>query len=124
MQSIFFGSSKFVVPIIEVVKKQFDLSLILTTEHNPNGAVTHFAENHHIKLIDIQQFSNETIEQLNNAGSPLAILSYFGLILPKRVLDIFPKGIINVHPSLLPKYRGPTPGQAAILAGDQTTGVT
>lgn len=56
--------------------------------------------------------------------APLAILAYFGVILPTEVLSIFPKGIINIHPSLLPKYRGPTPVQTTLLNGDTKTGVT
>jgi len=48
----------------------------------------------------------------------------FGVIIPQNILDYFPMGIINVHPSLLPKYRGPTPVQTAILNGDKTTGIS
>ena len=49
----------------------------------------------------------------------------YGKILPQRTLDVFaPVGIINVHPSLLPRYRGPAPIEAAILHGDKTTGIT
>lgn len=48
----------------------------------------------------------------------------YGLIIPKRIIDIFPKGIINLHPSLLPKYRGPAPIQWAILNGDEETGIS
>src|SRR6185503_10774343 len=48
----------------------------------------------------------------------------FGLLLPKEALDLFPKGIINIHPSLLPQYRGAMPVQSALLNGDSATGVS
>lgn len=48
----------------------------------------------------------------------------YGLIIPKRIIELFPKGIINLHPSLLPKYRGPAPIQWAILNGEEETGVS
>lgn len=54
----------------------------------------------------------------------LGILVAYGKIIPKEVLDIAKFGFVNVHPSLLPKYRGPSPIHSAILAGDQKTGVT
>jgi methionyl-tRNA formyltransferase len=52
------------------------------------------------------------------------ILSAYGKILPQEIIDIFPGGIINIHPSLLPKYRGPSPIETAILNGDKETGVS
>ncbi|KAJ2779055.1 Methionyl-tRNA formyltransferase [Coemansia javaensis] len=54
----------------------------------------------------------------------IGVVSSFGRILPPSIVGAFPKGMINVHPSLLPKYRGPSPIQTAILNGDATTGVT
>ena len=54
----------------------------------------------------------------------IAVIVAYGRILPKALLDLIPRGFINVHPSLLPKYRGPSPMQAAIAANDSMTGVT
>lgn len=54
----------------------------------------------------------------------LGIVSAYGEILPKKILDSFPLGVLNIHPSLLPKYRGPSPIQTAILNRDKETGVT
>jgi len=54
----------------------------------------------------------------------VGILASFGAILPQKIIDSFPRGILNLHPSLLPKYRGPSPVQTAILNGDQETGLT
>ena len=56
--------------------------------------------------------------------SRLAVLASFGLILKDEILQRFPLGIINIHPSLLPAYRGPTPIEQAIVNGDKKTGVS
>ena len=54
----------------------------------------------------------------------LAIVVAYSKIIPKEILEIFPKGVLNIHPSLLPAYRGPSPAQTAILNGEKETGVT
>ncbi|MBI1982084.1 MAG: methionyl-tRNA formyltransferase, partial [Candidatus Levybacteria bacterium] len=119
----FFGTSKFAIPVLEVLRTNFELILVITTDPL-NGAVPSYCKQNSIPYLSVQQLSNQTIEQLRRANTPLAILASFGLIIPKEVLGIFSKGIFNIHPSLLPKYRGPTPVQTAILNGDKETGVT
>ncbi len=121
---VFFGSSKFVIPILEVLRKNFTLSLVLTTEKSSTDAVPSYCIKNKTPHFSVQQFNNLTIEQLKKLNTSMAVLADFGLIIPQQVLDLFPKGIINIHPSLLPKYRGPTPVQTAILNGEKTTGVT
>jgi methionyl-tRNA formyltransferase len=66
----------------------------------------------------------DIIDQIASYNADIAILVAYGRIIPQRVIDLFPKGIINIHPSLLPKYRGPTPIESAITAGDIKTGVS
>lgn len=66
----------------------------------------------------------QLIAQLSDYGAEAAVLVAYGKIIPQEVIDIFPKGIINIHPSLLPKYRGPTPVETAILDGAAKTGVS
>ena len=122
---VFFGSSRYVIPIIEVLKKNFDLSLVITTEQNPSNPIPHFCNKNKIKYISVTSLNNSIVnDQLSMVNCQLAILADFGLIIPKRVLKIFQKGIINIHPSLLPKYRGPTPVQNAILNGENMTGIS
>lgn len=123
MKTIFFGSSGYVVPIIEVLKNNFELSLVITTEKS-QGTVPSFCIKNKIPYLSIGQFSNSTIQQLQRIKAPVAVLADFGLIIPEEILNAFPKGIINLHPSLLPKYRGPTPVQTAILKGEKTTGIS
>ena len=125
MKVIFFGSSKFVIPIIEVIRKNFDLGLVLTTEKNPTDPVPSYCTKNKIQYLSVSNLSDPNLKSLIlNLKSPIAVLADFGLIIPEDILNAFPKGIINIHPSLLPKYRGPTPVQSAILNGEKTTGVT
>lgn len=73
---------------------------------------------------DIEQVVTGKLVELAPHTSRLAVLAAYGRIIPQRVLDEFPLGIINVHPSLLPAYRGPTPIEQAILDGAPKTGVS
>lgn len=66
----------------------------------------------------------ETIKQIKNLKADLIVVSAYGKMIPKEILDSAPLGALNIHPSLLPKYRGPSPIQYPVLGGDQETGVT
>jgi methionyl-tRNA formyltransferase len=68
--------------------------------------------------------SSEALEPIRAVQPDLIVVAAFGLLLPKALLDLPPLGCLNVHPSLLPRHRGASPVQAAILAGDVQTGVT
>lgn len=103
MKVVFFGTPDFVEPVIKVLDKNFEL---VKSIRNP------------------KQLNHETIEQLKNLNIDLFVIASFGKILSKEFLEIPKFGSINIHPSLLPKYRGPTPVQTAILNGDKKTGVT
>ena len=124
MRVIFFGASKFVLPIIEVLNKNFDLALVITTEKNSSDAVPAYCSQNHIKYISVSSSDITTNDELLTMNASLGVLAYFGILLKPEVLNLFSKGILNIHPSLLPKYRGTTPVQTAILNGDATTGVT
>lgn len=137
LRIVFFGSSKYVIPILEVLRQSFDLSLVVTTE-NPKSLkadlasqgetleppVINYCIHHKLSYLSLQQFNNLTIKQLKLINASVGILASFGAIIPSKILRIFPKGIINIHPSLLPKHRGPTPVQKAILEGDKVTGIS
>ncbi len=125
MKVVFFGSSRFVVPIIEMLRFSADLSLVITTEQGSMEAVPFYCKAKKIEYISVRKsadlISNMEISQ---TMASLGIVADFGLIIPEQTFKDFPFGIINVHPSLLPKYRGPTPVQSAILNGDKKTGVS
>jgi methionyl-tRNA formyltransferase len=124
MKVVFFGASRFILPVIEMLNKDFDLALVVTTEQNPAAAVPFYCRSNNISYISISKFDDKTKQRLKEINAPLAILAYFGILLPREVLNIFPKGILNIHPSLLPLFRGATPVQSAILNGDRQTGST
>lgn len=123
MRIVFFGAAKFVLPIIEMLNTNFDLALVVTTERNPLDNVPAYCKKNNIPYVSIKNFS-ECLSEVKKTGAEVGILASFGLLLPSEALNIFPKGILNIHPSLLPKYRGAMPVQTAILNGDTETGVT
>ncbi len=73
---------------------------------------------------DIEQIVTGKLSELKPHKAQLAVLAAYGRIIPQPVLDEFPLGIINIHPSLLPLFRGPTPIEQAILDGANKTGVS
>lgn len=73
---------------------------------------------------EIEQIVTGKLGELRSHKARLAVLAAYGQIIPQSVLDQFPLGIINVHPSLLPRHRGPTPIEQAILDGNAKTGVS
>ncbi len=74
--------------------------------------------------LQIEKVVTGKLRDLGEHSSKLAVLAAYGRIIPQSVLDQFPLGIINIHPSLLPIYRGPTPIEQAILDGVDKTGVS
>lgn len=121
----FFGTPKIAQVVLEnLVKTKYKPQLVVTPQDSRVGrgqkvtpsAVAQTAQTSNLKIIGRLEDLNESFE--------LAILVAFGFIIPKRILDIPKFGFINIHPSLLPKYRGPSPITSALAAGDKKTGVT
>lgn len=129
---IFFGTPDFVVSIPEtLLKAGFDLVACVTTPDKPVGRkgiltpspVKVWAQEKGIPVIDNP--SMETItEEVKKFKASVGVLASYGKIIPQSLIDLFPKGILVIHPSLLPKYRGASPVQAAIMAGDKKIGVS
>lgn len=118
---VFFGSGSYTIPIIEILLKH-GLVLVVTTEQE--GSFVNYLKKNNIPVL-ISNFDNQKdIEQLVKLKPTLGILASYGEILKKNVIETFPKGIINIHPSLLPHHKGSTPIQTTILNGDKVTGVT
>jgi len=82
------------------------------------------AQEKKINVFTIEKFNEKSIKQIEDLKPDLIIVASYGKIIPQKVLDIPGFGIINVHPSLLPKFRGPSPIQNAILEGEEETGST
>jgi methionyl-tRNA formyltransferase len=130
MRTIFFGSSGFSVPILRSIARH--TICVVTKKARPKGRgyslddneVKKAAEELDIPLIEINSFKDDVVKTLPDYRPDLFVVASFGLIVPKWVLDVPLVGPINVHPSLLPLYRGPSPIQWAILSGDEMTGIT
>ncbi|MBI4091879.1 MAG: methionyl-tRNA formyltransferase [Candidatus Levybacteria bacterium] len=120
---VFFGAGPYVSRTVEVLIREFEV-YVFTTETDRNDPLLLYCIHTNIPHFSIKKFDHEVIVDIKKIGAKIAVLAYFGLIIPDDVLDLFDLGIINIHPSLLPKLRGPTPVQAAILAGEKTTGVS
>ena len=123
-KTLFFGSSRSIIPILKILQQNLDLTAVYTTEQKPSDAVPSYCRSNKLPYISISTFTPSILKDIKNTNAQFAILASFGKILPTNILNIFPKGILNIHPSLLSKYRGPTPVQSAILNGDPTSGVT
>ncbi len=85
--------------------------------------VSDLAHEHGIPLFTPNRPS-DIIEELREFNADIAVLAAYGRIVSQAIIDLFPMGIVNIHPSLLPNYRGPTPIESAILNGDPETGVS
>lgn len=81
------------------------------------------ARNHNIPIL-LPNKIKDIAGELRVLKAEVGVLVAFGKIIPQSIIDIFPYGIINIHPSLLPKHRGPTPIESFILSGETTTGVS
>ncbi|MBU2632431.1 hypothetical protein KKG52_01830, partial [Patescibacteria group bacterium] len=107
---VFFGSGAYGLIVLENLDIKLAPRLILTTDKNNSDPVARYAIKNKIEHKKISNINNATIIEAIKFPKPqVGILANFGLIIPNKVLELFPKGILNIHPSLLPKYRGPTP---------------
>lgn len=130
MKILFLGSSHFSKIVLEeLIKKGVNISAVITQPDKPAGRghkltpteVNIFAKENGIDVFTFPKV-RDYIEEISKLNYDVALVASFGQILPQAFLDL--KLTINVHPSLLPKYRGATPIQSAILNGDEITGVT
>ena len=130
----FFGTSEFAVKILDkLIENGYVPSLVITTPDKPKGRkmimtpppVKVFAQAHNLKIIQPERLAvKPPLGGLTAKWLDLFIVASYGKIIPKSILDILKFGMLNVHPSLLPKFRGPSPIQAFILSGEKKTGVT
>lgn len=118
---IFFGSGWFVVPVIKKIVPH-GLELVITNEKE--GKVVEFCRKNNIPFASSSLKDRETVEKIKKANANVAILASYGAFIPDNIVRLFPEGIINIHPSLLPKYKGPSPVQYQLLNGETTVGVT
>lgn len=134
MRIVFMGTAEFSLPILErLILGEHELVAVYTQPDKPAGrgrvlafsAVKGVALGHGLKLLQPASFKEPgATEFLAGLRPDVIVVAAWGKILPSEVLALPPFGCINVHPSLLPRHRGPSPVQGAILAGDDCTGVS
>ncbi|MBI2038219.1 MAG: methionyl-tRNA formyltransferase [Candidatus Magasanikbacteria bacterium] len=129
---VFFGTQDFAAVILEGLLQdpKFSVEMVFTQPDRKVGrkqileqsAVKKLALRHNLTIKQPETLKNFSLTSLTD--SSVAVVAQYGLIIPKSIIDSFSKGIINVHGSLLPKYRGASPIQEAIKNGETLTGVT
>lgn len=130
---IFMGTPEFAVPCLEsMIAAGFDVVAAYTREPSRRGRgrkvqkspIHVVADGHNIPVLTPKSFKNdEEIHTLKSFDADIIIVVAYGKILPKSVLELCPKGCVNVHGSLLPRWRGAAPINRAIMAGDGETGI-
>lgn len=132
---VFFGTPEFAVPSLErlVAQPDFSVVLVVTQPDRPAGRgrrlqpppVKTRALELGLPVMQPERLRDpSTIEEIARLEPSLGLVVAYGELIPKALLDVPPHGFLNVHPSLLPRYRGASPIQAAILNGDPITGVS
>lgn len=134
MKVLFMGTPDFAVSILEeIIREGHEVIGVVTQPDKVKGrggkisfpAVKEAALKHNLNIYQPVKVGNpKVLQTIRNLKPEVIVVAAFGQILPKELLDIPPYGCINVHASLLPKYRGAAPIQAAIINGDKETGVT
>lgn len=134
MRVIFMGTPDFAVGALEkLTEAGHEVVLAVTQPDKPKGRggnmqpspVKICAMEHNIPVYQPKKVRNpESVEYLRSFSAEIMVVAAFGQILPKEILTMCPFGCINVHASLLPKYRGAAPIQWAIINGDKVSGVT
>ena len=131
MKSIFMGTPEFAVPSLKVARESTDLLAVFTQPDKKRGRgqkisaspVKEYAIEHGIEVIQPSKL-RESTELIRELSPELIIVVAYGKILPREILEIPRFGCINVHGSLLPKYRGAAPIQWALINGERSTGIT
>ena len=131
---IFMGSSEpGAITLQSLINSNFEVSMVLTRPY-PKGAksrkniinpVKQLAKQYNLDVTEPHDLKANVMKNLiTGSGADLAVVSSYGILIPVDIMDLFKFGCVNIHPSILPKYRGPSPVVAAILNGDSITGVS
>src|SRR5512146_1079308 len=132
MRVVFMGSPEFAVPCLRALAANHDVALVISQPDKPAGrggelrapAVKVAAQELNLPVFQPASAKTGELERaLKETKAELAVVVAYGKILPRAVLDALPRGCINVHASLLPKYRGAAPVQWAVMSGEVETGI-
>jgi methionyl-tRNA formyltransferase len=130
----FFGTPGFAVPTLEhLIRSRHRVAGVITQPDRPRGrgqqitdsAVKALALASGVAVLQPERLSRDAFEaELASLQAEIGVVAAYGKILPEWLLAALPRGLINVHASLLPRYRGASPIHRAVIAGDRETGVT
>lgn len=133
LRAVFLGTPDFAVPSLRALVDEVDLLAVVTQPDRPQGRgrqvapppVAEIARRLGLRVLQPARLKDPSVIETLRALKPDIIVTVaYGKIIPPQILALPPLGCINVHPSLLPKYRGASPIQAAIADGERETGVT
>ena len=133
IQFVFFGTDKFSIIVLDERKKAgFIPSLVVTAQDKKQGrgmkltppSTKIWAEKNSVQFLQPEKLDGNFYDELAASGYEPFIVASYGKIIPKKILEIPKHGALNVHPSLLPLYRGPSPIQSQILDNADGVGVT
>ena len=133
MRILFMGTPEFAVPSFEILNSEYDIVGAFTKVDKPNmrgkkikfTPVKEYALEHNIPVFQPTTLKSKEAQDLIRELNPdLIVVVAYGKILPKEIIDMPKYGVINVHSSLLPKYRGAAPINAAIIHGEKESGVS
>ena len=136
MKIVFFGTSERSLPILNSLKSNFDLDLCITKKDQLVGrkqelkecAVKTWSKNNNIDFVEVNNLRETDLDKvlsvIKKEKIEYGVVCDFSVIIPEEVIQLFGKNLINIHFSLLPKYRGACPIQFAVLNGDKHTGIT
>lgn len=132
LRVVFMGTPDFAVPSLEALAAAHDVELVLTRPDAVRGRgralvpspVKARALELGLPVLEASRVTPEVMDALRAAAPDVVCVAAYGCILPDEVLELAPAGCVNVHASLLPRWRGAAPIQRAILAGDAETGVS
>lgn len=136
LKTVFFGTSSFAVPILETLLQadQVSLKALITRSDAPQGRglmltpspTKELATRHSISVFEPERLKGNSLffEELKKLDPDVMVVASYGKIIPAPILALPRYGTINVHPSLLPRHRGPSPLGTTILEGDTESGVS
>ena len=134
---LFFGNERLVsglkkteAPILSgLIERGYTIRAVISHQEHSNSRnkkpleVAEIAKANNIPVL-LPDKPTDIYDELRSFQADAAVLVAYGRIIPQKIIDLFPLGIINLHPSLLPKYRGPTPIETPIVNGDKMSGVS
>ena len=130
---VFMGTPEFAVPCLDILNQHYNVTAVYTQPDRPKGRgqklamspVKEYALKHNLPVYQPEKIKTpECVAELRELKPDLIIVVAFGQILSKEILDIPPLGCVNVHGSLLPRWRGAAPIHWSIISGDKQTGIT